>query len=289
MTGRVIDVRARREIAPGELVQRLLGARFVLLGEQHDNPDHHRLQAWLIAGLAEAGQRRGVAFEMLPRDVAGALDAQLADGPGGVDGIPVAVDWERLGWPAWPLYRPVFAAALAADFPVFAADLSRESLARLRAGGPAPEALAGFGLEEPLPAEALASMRDSLIRAHCGMLPAAAVDRLVTIQRARDAQLAASLVGAAGPDGSILIAGAGHAERDSGVPVYLARALPGASVLAVGLLEVDPSARDLEAVLGQSRAFDYLWMTPRVEDSDPCERFHEQLRKLHPGPATRPG
>jgi uncharacterized iron-regulated protein len=191
------------------------------------------------------------------------------------------VGWQQLGWPEWPLYRPVFGAALAAGFPIRPADLSRAVLGQLRAGAPPPEALTRLGLDEPLPPEALADLRADLERAHCGMLPQGAVDQLVAIQRARDAQLAASLAAAAGPDGAVLIAGGGHANR-SGVPFYLTRAAPGASVAALGLLEVDPGARDLDAVLARARGFDYVWMTPRVDDTDPCERFREQLKRFHP-------
>ena len=32
---------------------RLARAEFVLLGEKHDNPDHHRLQAEVLRGLTD--------------------------------------------------------------------------------------------------------------------------------------------------------------------------------------------------------------------------------------------
>jgi uncharacterized iron-regulated protein len=281
-TGRIIDVRERRAISPDTLIERLAAARFVLLGEKHDNPDHHRLQAWVIARLAETGARRGVAFEMLSLDVAAALAAQRASNPDDVDGIAAAVDWESRGWPEWSLYRPVFAAALAARFPVFAADLSRADLAQLRKGGSPPGPLRQLGLDEPLPDDALAQLRADLVRSHCGHLPDAALDRVVAIQRARDAQLAAALVASAREDGAVLIAGAGHVGRRWGVARFLERAAPSQPVLAVALVEVDPALRDPEDYLSPPPAFDYLWLTPRVDDRDPCERFREQLRELHP-------
>ena len=46
---------------------------FVLLGEKHDNPDHHRLQAWMIDALVARGRRPAIAMEM--------LDAEQASGP----------------------------------------------------------------------------------------------------------------------------------------------------------------------------------------------------------------
>jgi uncharacterized iron-regulated protein len=283
LAGRVIDVRAGREIEPAVLLERLRAARFVLLGEKHDNPDHHRLQAWVVEGLARAGQRRGLAFEMLPQDSAAALAAAA---PRGVDAIPAAVDWEHLGWPEWALYRPLFEAALAAGFPVFPADLERSQLADLRRGGAPPDSLVALGLDRPLEPGALVGLREDLVRSHCGALPEPEVERMLGIQRARDAQLAAALAAAAQEDGAVLIAGAAHVRRTSGVPVYLARAAPGTSVVALALAEVVPGARDLEATLGRERDLDYLWMTPRVDDQDPCERFRRQLERLRSGSET---
>jgi uncharacterized iron-regulated protein len=177
---------------------------------------------------------------------------------------------------------------VAAGFPILPADLDRALLADLRRGAPLPETLAGLGLEEPLAPEALAGLREELVASHCGALPGNALDRMVGIQRARDAHLAKALAGAARTDGAVLIAGAGHV-RKSAVPLYLARAAPGAAAVSLAFAEVDPAARDLEAVLGSDRGVDYLWMTPRVDDRDPCERFREQLRRLHPGSKTSSG
>lgn len=45
LTGRIWDVSSARFIDRETLVERLAGADFVLLGERHDNPDHHMQQA----------------------------------------------------------------------------------------------------------------------------------------------------------------------------------------------------------------------------------------------------
>jgi uncharacterized iron-regulated protein len=280
MTGRIIDVAAGREIPPRLLVERLAAARFVLLGEKHDNPDHHRLQAWVIEQLARGGQRRAVAFEMLPLDVAGALAAQRSSRPDDVDAIAAAVGWADGGWPAWALYRPIFAAAVAADAPILAGDLARPELQRLRAGAAPPAALRHLGLDHPLDPEKARALRADLERAHCGVLPENAADRLIEIQRTRDAQLAAALVDGAARDGAILIAGAGHVGREWGVPTYLGRAAPADPAVSLALLEVDPEARRPDGYLDPPPPYDYLWLTPRVDLSDPCERFREQLRRI---------
>ena len=81
LTGRVWDVDAAAAIEPRRLLARLATVRFVLLGEKHDNPDHHRLQAWIVRELLAAGRRPAVAFEMLSEAQSGALRHHLATSP----------------------------------------------------------------------------------------------------------------------------------------------------------------------------------------------------------------
>jgi uncharacterized iron-regulated protein len=295
LVGRIYDTEERRFVTPDEVVARARGAAFVLLGEKHDNPDHHRLQAWLVASLVNAGRRPAVVFEMIPRDRAPVLEAAIAEHPDDPDEIAVALDWAHGGWPDFALYRPIFAAALAARLPIAAGDLARSQLALLRSGG--LDALGEterdrLALEPPPSAEARRAFAEEVREAHCGMAPDAMVDAMIDVQRARDATLADALLASGGSDGGVLIAGAGHVRRDRGAPLYLARRAPERSVLALAFSEVSsgtsadetPEARAAE--LG--REFDLVWFTPRVDDEDPCARFHHELEKLRaPKPAPQ--
>ncbi|HEY3190091.1 MAG TPA: ChaN family lipoprotein, partial [Solirubrobacteraceae bacterium] len=65
LVGRIWDVAARRFVDEPTVVAAITRARYVLLGEKHDNPDHHALQARLLRALTAAGRRPAVAFEML--------------------------------------------------------------------------------------------------------------------------------------------------------------------------------------------------------------------------------
>jgi uncharacterized iron-regulated protein len=288
LAGRVIDARSRAELEPRQLVERLRAARFVLLGERHDNADHHRLQAWLVRELARGGARRALAFEMLAPEQRAPLEAHRRAHPGDVDALARALDWAHSGWPDWSLYRPLFAAAVELDLPIAPADLGRAQLAALRRGGREvldPALRARTGLDEPLPDAARAELEREIARGHCDMLAPAALPRMVEVQRARDAHLAAALVDAATPAGAVLIAGAGHVRRDRGVPLYLRRAAPGATLAAVAFVELRAEARAPSDYLepGAEPPFDFLWLTPRVDDVDPCVKFREQLERLrHP-------
>jgi hypothetical protein len=96
--------------------------------------------------------------------------------------------------------------------------------------------------------------------------------------------MAENLVVAGQQDGAVLIAGAGHVRRDYGIPTYLARRTPDASVISVAFLEVSGDRLDPAAYTAQigrpTLPFDYVWFTPRVDDDDPCAAFTEQLKKL---------
>ena len=112
LVGRIWDVTAGELIDSAALVDRLRRGRFVLLGEKHDNRDHHRLQAWLLRALIAAGRRPAVGFEMFTADDAPAIARQLAAHPTDAVGLAEAVNWQRSGWPDWAMYQPIAEAAL---------------------------------------------------------------------------------------------------------------------------------------------------------------------------------
>ncbi|HSG94176.1 MAG TPA: ChaN family lipoprotein, partial [Afifellaceae bacterium] len=103
----------------------VLAADYVLLGEIHTNPDHHLIQAMLIDGLVAKGRRPAVVFEMIPAGLQTKLDEHLAANPDDAAGLGAALEWEKRGWPAWSMYRPVAEASLAAGLAIKAGDLDR--------------------------------------------------------------------------------------------------------------------------------------------------------------------
>jgi uncharacterized iron-regulated protein len=290
LVGRIWDVAANEFIDSPTLVDRLSRGRFVLLGEKHDNPDHHRLQAWLLRALIAAGRRPAVGFEMFTVDDAPAIARQLAVQPTDASGLAEAVNWQGSGWPDWAMYQPIAAVALQARLPVVATNLSPTTARALGQSGVAAldVALAArLGLDRPLAADTQAAMAAEVRDVHCGYASAPRVDAMLLVQRARDAQMAESLAAAAQQDGAVLIAGAGHVRRDYGVPAYLAGKLPGTSVISVAFLEVSQDRLEPTPYSARFRRqtlpFDYIWFTPRVDDDDPCAAFEQQLKKLKQG------
>jgi len=289
---RIYSVAAALAIGERELVGELASARFVVLGETHDNPEHHRLQARLLERLVLAARQPAVAFEMLRIDQQPALDEVLAGGDVSAQELRAAVSWDESGWPPFALYAAVFEEALAADLPIVGADLSKADRAALRGGQ--PELIAELGLGAPLPAAEQRALERDIEASHCGHVTAEMLPAMVRVQRARDARLAQSLLGASGGEGrpALLIAGAEHARLDRGVPRALSRLAPGADVAAVAFVELSrPAAASgsvlaladrtaLEARYGGPPPFDFVWLTEPEPREDPCVEFEEALRKM---------
>jgi uncharacterized iron-regulated protein len=276
LLGRIWDVGAGRFVTPQDLAVRLAGARFLLLGERHDNPEHHALQARLLRALIAAGRRPAVGFEMLSTDDASAIARYLASSPRDASGLGDAVNWTSSGWPDFRLYEPIAQAALDAGLPIVATNLSRVATDAIRRNG-----LAGvsgplarqLGLELPPAPETWEAMRRELAESHCQRVEGVELDRMVDVQWVRDARMAEALTRAGQRDGALLIAGAGHVRTDRGVPLHLRRRAPDTSLVSLAFVEVDAAADEPAAYAGRfagALPFDYVWFTPRIDDVDPC-------------------
>lgn len=279
LVGRIWDQRAQAFVDEGLLAAAVAGADFVLLGEVHDNPDHHLLQARLVRAVTAAGKKPALAFEMMDEDVQEKVDAAAARRPGDPDAIGKAVEWEKSGWYGFSMYRPIFAAGLEAGLPVVAANLPRKIAKHLVFQGEkalTPELRTLLASSEPLPPETVQGLRDEMRRSHCDApLPEPFLDKLALAQRARDVQMASRMRERGGAAGAILVTGNGHARTDRGVPAYLAREAPGRKVVAVGLLEVvaawkEPAAYAADFGKGPL-PFDLVVFTPGTERDDPCD------------------
>ena len=276
------DPAAGRWLSEEEIWNRILSARYVLLGEHHDNPTHHVLQAAIVRELAARGRRPALAFEMLGADVQEAIRELQADGKVDPEALRRAVAWDQGGWPAWSLYEPIFAAGLDAGLPIVAAQvpstlrksLTAEGLQALPAG--VVRELAARPLAEGLQAELEEEIRES----HCNRLPLDLIPRMVEIQRIWDAWMADVLREVATPDGVVLIVGSGHVRRERAIPWALAQLEPGAQTLSIAFVEASPDEihpGDWQHWADEERpqisSYDVVYVTHPFDRGDPCDRI----------------
>src|SRR2546428_10224961 len=106
LTGRIWNVAQGRFVAMNALAAAVSAARFALLGERHDHPEHHEFQAWLLRRMVESGRRPALAFEMRDTTQAPPPAPHPPPAPRDPPGPADPVGWGAPGWPDWRLYQP---------------------------------------------------------------------------------------------------------------------------------------------------------------------------------------
>ena len=280
LVGKVWQTSSDAEVCESSFFADLLNEDFVLLGEQHDNPDHHRIQAAIIDFLAHAGRKPIVALEMLEPEQDAVIVQYRATKHASAAGLGAIVGWEKRGWPAFQTYLPIAETAFANELLLIGANLEADvahQVAREGAHALTADRATRLGLDTPLAPGLEASLESELVASHCGKLPPAMVGTMAVAQRARDGQMASSLLAHASDGPLVLIAGAGHARSDRGVPLRLRAARPTARIVSVGFVEVDAALDTPHQYASRFGAdklpFDYVWFTPRATDDDPCKGF----------------
>ncbi len=240
----------------GSRLDTLFGADIILIGEQHDAPEHQALQQAAVTELALRGSLAALAIEMAEqgRSTAGlppsASESQVRD----------SLAWAEAGW-AWDRYGPVVMAAVRAGVPVLGANLPRSAMR---------SAMGNEGWDRQLGPDALARQREDIRAGHCNLLPAQQIAPMARIQIARDAAMAATLSDAARPGKVVvLVAGGAHVLRETGVPVHLPTRFKTRVVLAVAGGAVGP----------QRNLVDVVWHTAPIPFTDHCAGLQRSLTK----------
>ncbi len=228
----------------------------LLLGEQHDAPEHQQWQRETVTQWATQARLAAVVLEM-------------ADAGNSTQGLPAsasesevqkALAWNDAGWP-WKNYGPAVMAAVQANVPVYGGNLPR---AKMR------EAMQQPQWDTHLPQPGWQRQLDAIRDGHCGLLPDTQLAPMARIQLAKDASMAQTAqqqvqVGKT----VILIAGRGHVLRSIGVPSWLP---PGTrSVVAIGQAGDTAQAPDADR--------DSVHYTPAVAAKDHCAELRAKWKK----------
>lgn len=269
LVGVIWDVKNETSISVSELSSTITSAKYLLLGEKHDNPDHHKLQLEITKMLSSAGSLSALALEMMNSGVQSKLDSIAGQNFESDDDLKSYIDWDNDGW-EWAFYGPLIKAALQKSVPLYAGNISTETMREV------------YATEEPSASQSIVGdeVMAQLIRdidvSHCGLLPESQFPAMVRVQQARDAAMAKSMQSPATGATSLLIAGNYHARQDLGVPNYLLAAHDGLKredIVSVSFMEVSTessAAKDyIESTAGIS-AYDFIWFTPAVSNEDYC-------------------
>ncbi|MDI5994303.1 ChaN family lipoprotein [Pseudomonas sp. MDMC216] len=255
--GRIVDLASGRTIDPEQLLDRLARAERVLVGEQHDNPDHHALQLWLLRELSRLRPQGSVLMEMLNPDQQNKVDQARTTARAGQ---AITDPFDTLAWQPgwdWSLYGPLVMHQLRQPYPLLAANLDRAEIMQIYRQRPALEGERSGAAE--VQERLLADIRES----HCGLLPDSQLPAMLAVQQQRDRRMAEALLAA--PQPSVLLAGAFHVRKDLGVPLHLADLSAQAGNAVLILAEV---GRAVDASMA-----DYVWFTAAQPEQDHCAKL----------------
>ena len=252
---RVYDTAAARFIDFEVLVATIAKADVVFIGEQHDDPNTHRLEAAILEGLQRRNARPVVSLEMFELDVQPLLDRYLA-------GQVTENELVKGGRP-WPRYatdyRPLVESAKQHGWPVIAANVPRRLASAVSKSG--REALAQLPeLDKTFVARDLQCPNDAYFERFAKSMSGhpggtqteeekqAALERYYWAQCVKDETMAESIAAAtvhhAGARPIVHYNGAFHSDFGLGTAERVRRRLPTKRTIVITMLPVS----DLDAV-----------------------------------------
>ena len=200
--GQIYDLHSGKIISSSELLADLATARHLIIGEKHDNAEHHQIELWLIQNLLIQRPQGSVLLEMLTSEQqprVNQVKCWLKDNPVVRDSrVQELLNWQK-GW-SWEMYGDIV-------------NIGREQMLKKKKKNEFPK---GKKSTAPVVQEAL---RETIISMHEGNLESQQLTSMLSIQQQRDRYMARQLLSAPVP--SLLIAGGYHASKSMGVPLHM--------------------------------------------------------------------
>lgn len=263
LVGHFWSPREQRFLDWKEALQQLPEGGWLMLGENHDHPDHHRLEVFMVSLLAHAGRLGNVALEVVSADQQPAFDAWHGRG-NEASGHDLLWDPQRWDWMA---YRDLVSLSLNVAPRVLAGDMGvaqREQA--LQQGAPRGE-------QSPAHSAFLAGL---INHSHCGKLPDAAARRMLPVQLARDQWMAEQMAQHTVPGKvNLLVAGSGHVRSDYAVPQWLPEALPRLSIILQAVGESANPNDYLNDRFAERNPADLVLFVPALPAQDFCAQFEK--------------
>jgi uncharacterized iron-regulated protein len=132
--GKMVDLKTGKPATPADVASAAADVRFVYLGEDHDNPLHHQMQADIIRALVAAGRDVAVGMEQFQRPVQPSLNGWTLGWYTDEQFIAKS-DWKKQWGMDYSLYKPIFDAVKELHLPLIALNIARDWVRAVGRGG----------------------------------------------------------------------------------------------------------------------------------------------------------
>lgn len=260
---RVFDTRQKAFSDFEVMLADLTRADAVFVGEQHDDPNTHRLELAILEGLTRRGVPVIVSLEMFERDVQSALDRYASGEMSEQDFLKVSRPWPRYATD----YRPLVEFAKARKLRIVAANVPRRIAAEV--GKKGLDTIGALGADRTLAAKDLecppsGSYFDRFAAAmgnHQGASPNFYYAQCVKDETMGES-VAETFAGTRGRVTILHVNGAFHSDFSEGAAESARRRMPGRRIAVVSVLPI----ADLDAAKPSDedvKRGDYLLFTLR--------------------------
>ena len=273
LVGKIWDTGNNEWLTEQQLILQLAEYDYILLGEAHNNEDHHILQAHLLDSIVASGEKPIVVMEMLDK---GSWQTQPRSWTN-LEQLQEQAKINNDGWP-WHLYTPILQVIVKHQLELVAGNIESEDLQEWsKKLGPytSDEIVNEFSITYNV----LEQLKHDIVESHCGYANQDFVNIMVRAQLQRDYVMATSLINNNAP--VVLIAGAGHVRNNYAVPMQLLNRYHRVSYISLSFIQVNPEMVEPEEYIdGDPKNFDILYFTPSYTDQDPCVQYRIQLQNM---------
>lgn len=280
---RGVDVSSGANVTFDDLVSRISSADVVFFGEQHDDPETHRVELGLLDAIGRSGRPVILSLEMFERDVQAVLNDYLAGRMTETEFLAKSRPWDRYITD----YRPMVELAKAKGWAVVASNIPRPMASAVgRKGLAALDTLTsterGWAARDiQCPDDAYRARFMQTMTGHSSgaaspspgdTLPTAVASRFYFAQCIKDETMAEAIVAARerGPAGAIVVHydGAFHSDYRQGTVDRVRRRAPNLRLTVLTAVPViDQSSATLADHAGRA---DYIIFTKRIPPKPPA-------------------
>jgi uncharacterized iron-regulated protein len=281
---RAVDASSGAEVAFQDLIRRVSTADVVFVGEQHDDPETHRVELGILDAIGRTGRPVVLSLEMFERDVQSVLNDYLAGRLSETDFLARSRPWDRYVTD----YRPMVELAKSKGWAVIASNIprpmasavGRKALAALDTLTPVERAWAARDIQ--CPDDAYKTRFMQTMRGHGpggappaagDTLPTAVATRFYLAQCIKDETMAESIVEARqrAPRNAIVVHydGAFHSDFHLGTVSRVKRRAPDAKLVVITAVPVTTDLTAATLADHKDRA-DFIIFTKRIPPRPPA-------------------